>query len=69
MSVLLQWLGSRQPHKSPDIREEAREFSPFPLLPNQPNHAYEKTDIFALGTAFYQIIEGYEPFPELDSFT
>jgi serine/threonine protein kinase len=34
-----------------------------------PNHADEKTDIFALGTAFYQIIEGDEPFPELDSFT
>jgi serine/threonine protein kinase len=34
-----------------------------------PNHADEKTDIFALGTAFYQIIEGCEPFPELDSFT
>ncbi|PVH81884.1 hypothetical protein DL98DRAFT_150007 [Cadophora sp. DSE1049] len=34
-----------------------------------PNHADEKKDIFALGTAFYQIIEGCEPFPELDSFT
>jgi serine/threonine protein kinase len=34
-----------------------------------PNYADEKTDIFALGTAFYHIIEGYEPFPELDSFT
>ncbi|KAH9206598.1 kinase-like domain-containing protein [Leptodontidium sp. 2 PMI_412] len=34
-----------------------------------PNHADEKTDIFALGTVFYQIIEGCEPFQELDSFT
>lgn len=34
-----------------------------------PNHADEKTDIFALGTAFYQIIEGCEPFSELDSLS
>lgn len=29
----------------------------------------EQTNIFALGTAFYHIVAGYKPFPELDSFT
>ncbi|MCJ1407305.1 hypothetical protein MMC19_001376, partial [Ptychographa xylographoides] len=28
----------------------------------------QHTDIFALGSAFYYILEGHEPFPELDTF-
>ena len=32
-----------------------------------PNDANRKTDIFALGSAIYFIIEGHPPFPELDS--
>jgi serine/threonine protein kinase len=32
------------------------------------NHADQKTDIFALGSAIYYIITGHERFPELDSF-
>lgn len=31
------------------------------------NHADRKTDIFALGSAIYYIIQGHEPFPELNS--
>lgn len=31
-------------------------------------HADWKTGIFSLGSAFYYIMEGQEPFPELDSF-
>ena len=31
------------------------------------NHADWKTEIFALGSAFYYIMEGHQPFPELDS--
>lgn len=31
-----------------------------------PNHADWRTEIFALGSAFYYIMEGHEPFPELD---
>ena len=31
------------------------------------NHADWKTEIFALGSAFYYIMEGHEPYPELDS--
>ena len=31
-----------------------------------PNHADWRTEIFALGSAFYYIIEGHEPYPELD---
>ncbi|MCJ1309785.1 hypothetical protein MMC25_003446 [Agyrium rufum] len=30
--------------------------------------ANQQTDLFALGSAFYYILEGHEPFPELDSF-
>ncbi|MCJ1253630.1 hypothetical protein MMC24_001442 [Lignoscripta atroalba] len=33
------------------------------------NHADWKTDIFALASAFYYIMNGHEPFPELDSYT
>lgn len=29
-------------------------------------HADQKTDIFALGSAIYYIMEGHEPFPDLD---
>jgi serine/threonine protein kinase len=34
---------------------------------SDPNHADEKTDVFALGSAIYYIMTGHEPFPELDS--
>ncbi|KAL9129334.1 MAG: hypothetical protein Q9217_002172 [Psora testacea] len=34
---------------------------------DDPSHADVKTDIFALGSAFYYIMEGHEPFPDLDS--
>ncbi|KAK0109248.1 hypothetical protein ONS96_003070 [Cadophora gregata f. sp. sojae] len=34
---------------------------------SDPNYADKKTDIFALGSAIYYIIEGHEPFPELNS--
>ena len=34
-----------------------------------PSHADRKTDIFALASAFCYIINGHEPFPELDSRT
>lgn len=32
------------------------------------NEAGIETDIFALGSTIYYIIQGYEPFPELDTF-
>lgn len=32
------------------------------------NHADQKTDIFALGSAIYFIMTGHPPFPELDSW-
>ena len=32
-----------------------------------PDYSDRKTDIFALGSAFYYIMQGHEPFPELDS--
>ena len=31
------------------------------------DHSDWKTDIFALGSAFYYIMQGHEPFPDLDS--
>ncbi|KAL8940144.1 MAG: hypothetical protein Q9211_002418 [Gyalolechia sp. 1 TL-2023] len=34
---------------------------------DNPSHADRKTDIFALGSAYYYIMEGHEPFPDLDS--
>jgi serine/threonine protein kinase len=34
---------------------------------SNPNHADQKTDIFALGSAIYYIMQGHEPFPELNS--
>ena len=33
-----------------------------------PNFSDRKTDIFALGSAFYYIMQGHEPFPDLHSF-
>lgn len=33
-----------------------------------PNHSDRKTDIFALGSAFSYIMQGHEPFPDLDPF-
>lgn len=35
---------------------------------DDPTHADVKTDIFALGSTIYHILEGHEPFPELESF-
>ncbi|KAH6710667.1 kinase-like domain-containing protein [Leptodontidium sp. MPI-SDFR-AT-0119] len=35
---------------------------------SDPNHADQKTDIFAFGSAIYFMMTGHEPFPELDSF-
>lgn len=32
-----------------------------------PNHSDQITDLFALGSAFYYIMQGHEPFPDLDS--
>lgn len=36
---------------------------------NAPEHADAKTDICALGSTIFHIVEGHEPFPELDSFS
>jgi serine/threonine protein kinase len=33
---------------------------------SDPNHADQKTDIFALGSAIYYMMTGHEPFPELN---
>lgn len=33
-----------------------------------PNYSDRKTDIFALGSTFYYIMQGHEPFPDLDPF-
>ncbi|KAJ5981720.1 hypothetical protein N7522_013348 [Penicillium canescens] len=44
-------------------REGSKSSMPRPY----PNHAEERTDIFAVGTAMYHIITGAEVFPELDS--
>lgn len=30
------------------------------------DYSYRKTDIFALGSALYYIMQGHEPFPDLD---
>ncbi|KAL2349853.1 kinase-like domain-containing protein [Cryomyces antarcticus] len=43
--------------------ESIKYFFPRP----NPLHADQKTDIFALGTAIYQIMQGHEPYPQLDS--
>ena len=44
-------------------REGSKSSMPRPY----PNHAEERTDIFAVGTAMYHIVTGTEVFPELDS--
>ena len=44
-------------------RENIKSFMPRV----DPNHADQKTDIFALGSTFYHIMQGHEPFPDLDS--
>ncbi|KUJ07329.1 serine/threonine protein kinase [Mollisia scopiformis] len=36
------------------------------FLPRSANHSDQKFDLFALGTAIYEIMSGYEPFPDLD---
>jgi serine/threonine protein kinase len=35
-------------------------------LPRPSNHSDESSDLFALGSAIYEIMVGHEPFPELD---
>jgi serine/threonine protein kinase len=35
---------------------------------NSPEHTDPKTDIFALGSTIFHIVEGHEPFPGLDPF-
>ncbi|KAF2254208.1 kinase-like protein [Trematosphaeria pertusa] len=35
-------------------------------LPRPSTHSNEKSDLFALGSTLYEIMVGYEPFPELD---
>ncbi|KAF2817569.1 kinase-like protein, partial [Mytilinidion resinicola] len=37
-------------------------------LPRPFGQDNERSDIFALGSTFYEIITGHEPYPELDSF-
>jgi len=46
-------------------RENIKSFMPRA----DPNYADRKTDIFALASAFYYIMRGHEPFPELDPGT
>ena len=45
-------------------RENIKSFMPRAA----PNYTDRKTDIFALGSAFYYIMQGHEPFPDLDHF-
>ena len=45
-------------------RENIKSFMPRA----DPNYSDQRTDIFALGSAIYYIMEGHEPFPDLDSF-
>ncbi|KAL9033168.1 MAG: hypothetical protein Q9180_006094 [Flavoplaca navasiana] len=45
-------------------RENIKSFMPRA----DPNHSDRKTDIFALGSAFYHIMLGHEPFPDMDPF-
>ena len=42
-------------------RENIKSFMPRA----DPNYSDQKTDIFALGSAFYYIMQGHEPFPDL----
>lgn len=43
-------------------RENIKSFMPR----TDPNHLDHKTDIFALGSSFYHIMQGHEPFPDMD---
>ena len=45
-------------------RENIKSFMPRA----DPNYSDRKTDIFALGSAFYYIMQGHEPFPDLNPF-
>jgi len=45
-------------------RENIKSFMPRA----DPNYSDRKTDIFALGSAFYYIMQGHEPFPDMDPF-
>ena len=45
-------------------RENTKSFMPRA----DPNCSDRKTDIFALGSTFYYIMQGHEPFPDLDPF-
>lgn len=45
-------------------RENIKSFMPRA----DPNYSDRKTDIFALSSAFYYIMQGHEPFPDLDPF-
>ena len=59
-------LGSNgEPERNGGSSENPKFFMPR----NNPEHADFKTDMFALGSTIYYIVEGQEPFPELDSFS
>ena len=45
-------------------RENIKSFMPRA----DPNYSDRSTDIFALGSAFYYIMQGHEPLPEMDPF-
>ena len=45
-------------------RENIKSFMPR----TNANYSDQKTDIFALGSTFYHIMQGHEPFPDLDPF-
>ena len=45
-------------------RENIKSFMPRA----DPNCCDRKTDLFALGSAFYHIMQGHEPFPDMDPF-
>lgn len=57
-----------RPDGSVDKDGLARENIKSSMPRADPNHADRLTDIFALGSAFYYITQGHEPFPDLDSF-
>jgi len=51
------------------LRDGGSSENPKFFMPrDDPTHADIITDIFALGSTIYHILEGHEPFPELDSF-
>jgi serine/threonine protein kinase len=56
------------PNENVERRGNAIENAKSHMPRAEPSHADWKTDIFALGSAFYYIMEGHEPFPDLDSF-